>query len=106
MIFIKNQCFSHVQIRGSVPSFWKQAGITQEVSIDPNWQRNKLAFKRHIDKILKNYHKMLCVNLLCLDRAGEDELTYCYENLIKECQLKDVRYEYFDVHCASKGQKF
>jgi hypothetical protein len=31
ILIIKNQCFSHLQIRGSVPAFWKQTGITQEV---------------------------------------------------------------------------
>ena len=36
LLFMKNQCFSHVQIRGSVPIFWKQAGMQQAVSIDPD----------------------------------------------------------------------
>jgi len=49
---------------------------------------------------------MLCVNLLCLDKSGEDQLVYCYEKLVKESNIRDIRYEYFDVHCASKGQKF
>ena len=31
IVFINNYCFSHVQIRGSVPAFWKQSGIYAEV---------------------------------------------------------------------------
>lgn len=31
VIFINNYCFSHLQIRGSVPAFWKQTGIYAEV---------------------------------------------------------------------------
>lgn len=27
IIIINNYCFSHLQIRGSVPMFWKQTGI-------------------------------------------------------------------------------
>ena len=72
LLMIKGHCFSHVQIRGSVPAFWKQTGITQEVDLDSNWDKNKLAFKQHVDKALRHYNRILCVNLLCLDRRGED----------------------------------
>ncbi len=70
LLLIKGQCFSHVQIRGSVPAFWKQTKITQDVELDSNWEKNKLAFRQHMDKALRHYGRMLCVNLLCLDRSG------------------------------------
>jgi synaptojanin len=41
LLFVKGQVFSHVQIRGSVPLFWKQAGVTQSVEVDPDEQRNE-----------------------------------------------------------------
>jgi hypothetical protein len=31
IMFVNNYCFSHLQIRGSVPAFWKQTGIYAEV---------------------------------------------------------------------------
>ena len=55
ILLTKNQCFSHVQVRGSVPLFWKQTGIQQAVSIDPDEEKNKEAFKRHIDRLMDRY---------------------------------------------------
>lgn len=63
-------------------------------------------FRKHIEKLVRNYEKVFIVNLLCLDRKGEDELTYYYEKLVKDSEIKNLKYEYFDVHCASKGQRF
>lgn len=31
LVFINDICFSHLQIRGSVPVFWKQTGLYAEV---------------------------------------------------------------------------
>lgn len=93
-------------IRGSVPLFWSQTGINQSVEIDTNGERNQEAFKRHMNKLIAHYQRVLCVNLLCLDKRGEDDLTYGFEKLVKDTNYKELRYEFFDVHCAAKGQKF
>lgn len=78
LVFIKEQCFSHVQIRGSIPVFWKQTGLNQAVVIESEVEKNQQMFKRHFEKLVRNYEKVMIVNLLCLDRKGEDELTYYY----------------------------
>lgn len=45
-----------------------------------------------MDKLIAHYKKVFCVNLLCLDKKGEDDLTYGYEKLVKDTGYKDLRY--------------
>lgn len=54
---------------------------------------------------MRHYQKVFSINLLCKDKEGEIDLTLYYEKLVKEGGFKDLKYEYFDVHCASK-QRF
>lgn len=46
------------------------------------------------------------MNLLAKNKVNEHQLTLYYEQLVKNCQLDFVKYEYFDFHFACKGQKF
>lgn len=48
----------------------------------------------------------MCLNLLCKHKSGEIDLTLYYEKLLTNYKLKDIRYEFFDLHCACKGQHF
>lgn len=65
IVFLKGQCFSHVQIRGSVPCFWKQTGLYGEVSFYKGSEENELSFEKHFQKLFRNYNKVFSVNLLC-----------------------------------------
>lgn len=60
--------------------------------IESNIDKNYQVFRKHIDKLVRHYEKVFIVNLLCLDRKGEDELTYYYEKMVKEANLLNVKY--------------
>lgn len=55
-----------------MPAFWKQTGINQAVVIESDIEKNNHVFKKHFDKLVRHYEKVFIVNLLCLDRKGED----------------------------------
>lgn len=106
IVFINNYCFSHLQIRGSVPAFWKQSGIYAEVEFYRSHGETKQAFQKHFSKLNSFYNKVFCINLLSKQKSGELELILYFQKLIKELNLDFLRYEYYDFHFACKGQKF
>ncbi|EKX74277.1 conserved hypothetical protein [Theileria equi strain WA] len=76
---------SFVQVRGSVPIFWKQELITSHPVITRSSECTLEAFKRHIDilrKLCEEPSKICCVNLLELKEA-EQILTDAFTEQIK-----------------------
>jgi hypothetical protein len=105
-VFYNKYCFSHVQIRGSVPAFWQQRGYTAQAKITRNLELTNPAFIKHIDDLTKDYSRILCVNLMAKGKSQEQMITEAYETLVRMNNLQNLRYEYFDFHHACRGQKF
>ena len=97
---------SFCQVRGSVPLFWEQKGITANVRLNRSLEATKPAFKKHFDDMKKDYHRVICVNLMSAKKKSEHSLTEQFEQLIQETQLNGVKYEFFDFHYACKAQKY
>ena len=95
-----------MQIRGSVPSFWQQTGLTAQAKITRNIDLTNNAFLKHVENINGNWGKLLCVNLMAKAKKEEQMITDTYEDLMKKNNLQNARYEYFDFHHAVKGQRF
>lgn len=106
LIFYNQYCCSHVQIRGSVPVFWQQRGITAQTKITRTLETGNSAFLKHFNYLMRNYTRVLCVNLMARSKTQEQMITDEYENHIIKNNLPNVRYEFFDFHHACKGQKF
>lgn len=107
LIFYNKYCCSHLQIRGSVPVFWQQRGITAQTKLTRNFELTNPAFVKHfLDIVAKKYLRVLCVNLMARSKPQEQMITDAYEEHVKKTNLPDIRYEYFDFHHACKGQKF
>lgn len=70
LVVIGGHLFSHVQIRGSVPAFWKQSGIYAEVEFYSNHEENRAAFDRHFKKLEKYYSNIFAINLLSKQKSG------------------------------------
>ena len=106
IIYYTNYCCSHLQIRGSVPIFWQQRGLTAQTKITRSSELTTMAFMKHMTYLKENYVKSLLVNLLTQGKIHEQLITECFENQIKIKMLPFIRYEYFDFHEIIKGKNY
>ncbi|EAR97727.3 endonuclease/exonuclease/phosphatase family protein (macronuclear) [Tetrahymena thermophila SB210] len=106
-IILFNQfCCSQLQIRGSVPIFWRQRGITAQTKITRSFEFTNPAFLKHFEDIKKNYNYVLCVNLMKKSKEQEQMITEGFETHLKHNNLDFVRYKFFDFHTVCKDQKY
>jgi hypothetical protein len=106
IVYYNGYCVSHVQIRGSVPLFWEQRGLTAKTKITRSPDLTNPAFVKHFEDLNTNYGKILAVNLMARSKEEEQMITGAYEERIKENGIPYVKYQYFDFHHACKGQKY
>ncbi|KAL4474924.1 hypothetical protein ABPG74_001620 [Tetrahymena malaccensis] len=99
---------SHVQIRGSVPSFWSQKGLSAKVKIDFSKQLSNQACKLHLDYLNKQYSEATCVNLMQASSTNESKLTREFVEQVCEAPNKrdTIEYQEFDFHHEVKSEKF
>jgi hypothetical protein len=114
------QCFSYVQVRGSLPVFWEQPSSLipgqPKITITRSVEATQPAFDRHFTNMDHSYGAVHIVNLLADDRnkPGEMELTARYEEHIRRSSLnsedKDaesdhrlLKYTHYDFHAETKG---
>jgi len=106
IIYYNCYCCSHLQIRGSVPLFWQQRGISAATKITRSYDLTNPAFLKHFEDVYNNWGRVVCVNLMAKHKKEEQMITEAYEAHIKGNNLPHVRYEYFDFHAACKGQRY
>lgn len=51
MVQVDNIVFSYVIIRGSVPVFWEQKGMVEDVTLTRGTDMTKQAFFKHFDEL-------------------------------------------------------
>ena len=97
---------SFVQIRGSMPFFWKQSptlAYLPKPKIYTHVDHNT-PFQVHLEKLVHNYGTQVLVNLIN-HHKHEGVLEAKFQELHKMCQLKQhVEYKAFDFH-ANPGTK-
>jgi synaptojanin len=47
--------YSYTMLRGSVPVFWEQKGVTENVSLTRGPEHQKKAFTKHFDDLISTY---------------------------------------------------
>lgn len=97
---------SFTQIRGSVPVFFEQTGMTAQTQITRNEELTVQAFSKHIREIEKDYPLIYCVNLLNRKKEGENIITLSYEKQIRKSEFKNLRYYYFDMQNECKYDNY
>jgi len=97
---------SFVQIRGSVPAFWEQTGITAELTLTRSLDLDDWAFKKHFDDMINEYDKVVWANLLNNKRSYEMKLIQRFEELVKIYQGNNNRYLYFNFHVEWSNNNF
>lgn len=88
-----------------MPIFWEQKSLTANVKVLRNIELTNAAFLKHFESIIKEYKRVICINLMHKSKS-EQILTDAFESLIQKNHLENVRYEFFDFHAACKGQKY
>lgn len=104
-----NKIYSHVQIRGSVPIYWEQTGITAQLSLTKSQELSSVAFKHHISKMIHKYLHLTMINLLHGSKAHEKLLTQEFENVFKLSRHHfngKLVYQYFDFHHNCKSGRY
>jgi phosphatidylinositol-bisphosphatase len=105
IVMYNGRAYSYVQLRGSVPVFWKQIGFRADVTLTKSPEVGYLAFTKHFDNLVKEYKKVMVFNLLSNKVCKEVILTNAYKDSIKIYEKKvdaNVSYCHFDFHHERK----
>ncbi|KAF8607527.1 inositol polyphosphate phosphatase [Ceratobasidium sp. AG-I] len=101
----KNNCWSYVQIRGSVPLFWEQQGLqigAQRIQITRPKAASQPAFERHFAQLIEEYEKVHAINLLGT-KENEAALTAAYTGHLQTLRaggISDVSMSNLDFHAV------
>lgn len=106
IFILGDEIYSHVQIRGSIPVFWRQivnGKYTPPVEM-MNSNDSKRVFQIHMDEITKEYGESTLVNLV--DKKGfEMMLSREFELLCIERNEK-LKYIHFDFHKECRKMQY
>ncbi|SCM19963.1 inositol-phosphate phosphatase, putative [Plasmodium chabaudi adami] len=114
LLNFENRIISLVQIRGSVPLFWKQHSMSSHVNIERSSLLSIKAFKEHNKKLIDNYgNNIYYINLLSQNKNNEKKLTKKLIELMN-CVKKDdtykekdfLNYIEYDFHISVKNKSF
>jgi hypothetical protein len=118
------ECFSYIQVRGSLPIFWEQDGsfgllnpLQPPIKVTRSPEATQPAFDKHFENMDHSYGSVHVINLLSSDakKPGEIELTRRYEDHISRSPLNRIekdsqsdhsllRYTHYDFHAETRGK--
>lgn len=75
LLCYRDQLYSFVQIRGSVPLYWQQKGLQAHTSLKRDPDVTAKAFDKHLNDIVSDYRLVIFINLLQKARGYEYMLT-------------------------------
>ncbi|KAI6109734.1 SacI homology domain-containing protein [Pisolithus sp. B1] len=101
--------FSFVQIRGSIPLFWKQFGYSLKpppvLAPERTPEQNVDAMKRHFHNTTSVYGPHMIVNLT-EQKGKEGTLCGAYKAYVNQLSSSNVSYCEFDFHHETRGLKY
>ncbi len=98
---------SFVQIRGSIPIYWRQnVNLFYKPPLELyNTAENEQVFKKHITDLTDTYKNVLAVNLV--DRGGfEGVLAKKFAQHVDQLNNSDLKYVHFDFHQNCKKMQW
>lgn len=102
-----NHLMSFVQIRGSVPVFWQQTGMTAQTEITRIPELTTPAYLKHIEEIQKDYFPLIfMINLMNFHKPNEQIITQNFENQIKINNLRSCKYVFWDFQSECKNDNY
>ena len=110
IIINKNDIFSFIQVRGSLPFYWDQIGVKAKIKIHQTIDINKEQFLKHIMYLQKKmgYKNIVIFNLLGLNRGDENILTKYLLDLLQKSkdEVNNIYYYHVDFHALTKETDF
>lgn len=99
--------FSFVQIRGSIPLYWRQDPFSMKPPpvLERGVDENRDAFEKHFRNQLPRYGSVTCVNL-AEQHGKEGAITKAYHDAVEQMNNPAVTYKAFDFHEECKGMRF
>ncbi|PHJ16349.1 endonuclease exonuclease phosphatase domain-containing protein [Cystoisospora suis] len=103
---------SLVQVRGSVPVFWEQTGLTAQTAVTRNTILTTTAFEKHQEDLFSRYGPVVCyVDLLSGSRTNEARLVAALEQQIAAYEhdhprAPGVRHVHYDFHQQVKSKAY
>jgi len=97
---------SFVQVRGSVPVFWEQQGLTTQTRISRGYDLTNAPFLRHFEGLRAGFGHVLCCNLMKRKKFTEQVITEAYEAHVIGNALPYVRYHWCDMQQLCKNAEF
>lgn len=98
---------SYTIIRGSVPVFWEQKGVVEDVVLTRGPEMTKKAFQKHFEDLTGCYGPNFIIDLLSDTKGREVILTKEFVRQLHECELKEkLRFQHFDFHGFCRGDKY
>ena len=98
--------FSYLQLRGSVPIFFEQPGISAQTIITRNSEMTTPAFKKHINEIKEDFNYIYLINLMNVNKPNEQIITQNYETQIKNIEVNNCKYLYWDFQNQCKFDNY
>lgn len=108
ILIVHDCCFSLIQLRGSVPVFWEQMGVSASITLTRSHELTTQAFMKHFEGLVRHYRHVMIVNLLSAGKATEHQLTEAMQALLSEHnrQLSQTAaYVHFDFNSVCSGSK-
>lgn len=107
IVQLDNIVYSYTMIRGSVPIFWEQKGVVENVALTRGPELTKRAFHKHFEDLISTYGPVSALDLLSDTTAREIILTKEYVRQIYDSEFKDrIKFTHLDFHAYCKGDKY
>lgn len=107
LVIYMNSIFSYVQVRGSAPIFFSQNNLSAQTEITRSSEMTAPAFTKHMKEVFNNeYSMMFMVNLMNQYKPGEQMITKNMEKQIRSCDLKNIKYFFFDFQTETKYENY
>lgn len=106
LIRYKNYIMSYVQVRGSVPVFFQQTGLTAQTTITRTPEMTVPGFMKHIEELQKDFSMLFIINLMNTMKPNEQAITSSLENQMKINNPKSVKYFFYDFQNECKYDNY
>jgi hypothetical protein len=106
IIWVDDTVISLVMVRGTVPVFWQQTGLTARFELTRSKELTTPAFIKSLTNLINTYEKVLFVNLLSNKKPHERVLSEALKSQIKLHQGRfedSLHYIAYDYKTETKG---
>jgi hypothetical protein len=70
VVRLEEYVISDLQIRGSVPLFFEQVGLTTRTKLNRGYELTHQIYKKHMERLIRHYRRVFFANLLSVGKNG------------------------------------